>query len=92
MKPFELATEIAGWIQIVLSPVLLGFLLSFIIYVNLKDPYNLIFGIILLILSLLGGILLANKKWKGKGTINFLSNVSATPDLDHFENDKLKKN
>ncbi len=87
---FEKATEIVGWIQIILSPLLLGSLISFIIYINLKEPYGLIIGISLSVISLIGGILLANKKWKGKGTINFLSSISATPDLDNLDDGNLK--
>jgi hypothetical protein len=44
-----------------------------------------------IILGLLIGILWANKIWKTKGTISFLSQISATPDLDNLSDKKEDK-
>ena len=45
---------------------------------------NLIIAIIISILGLIVGIIWATKIWKTKGTMWFVSQVSATPDLDNL--------
>ncbi|MGB4846160.1 MAG: hypothetical protein WBP16_16955 [Ferruginibacter sp.] len=79
---FELFTEIMGWLQIVVSPLLLGVVIGFIIY--LKDPwsYGLALGIAAVTLGLVTGIIFATRVWKKQGTMHFLSRVSASPELD----------
>ncbi|ESU24007.1 hypothetical protein FLJC2902T_32050 [Flavobacterium limnosediminis JC2902] len=84
-KIFELITEIIGWIQIVISPTLIGLGIGFIIYCNFENAFGLISGIALSLIGLILGIILATKKFKTTGTIHFLSRVSATPELDKDE-------
>ena len=79
---FELFTEIIGWLQIVASPLFLGTVLGFIIY--LKDPWSLglAIGIVVAAAGLIIGIIMATRVWKKQGTMHFLSRVSASPELD----------
>lgn len=88
-KIFELITEIIGWIQIALSPTLIGLGVGFIFYYNFENTFGLICGIVFSIIGLIFGIILATKKFKTTGTIHFLSRVSATPELDK---DKITEN
>ena len=84
-KIFEIITEIVGWIQIVLSPTLIGIGLGFGIYYYFPNLTGMILGILIVIIGFIIGIIWATKKFKTTGTIHFLSRVSATPELDNLE-------
>jgi hypothetical protein len=90
-KTFEIITEIVGWIQIVLSPTLLGIGFGFGIYHYFPNENGMIFGLIIAIVGFLIGIIWATKKFKTTGTIHFLSRVSSTPELDNIEKSKKRK-
>lgn len=82
---FELVTESIGWLQIVASPLFIGIIIGTLIYFPNPSSITLILGIIAAILGLVLGIMWANKAWKGKGTIWFMSRVMATPELDNLD-------
>jgi hypothetical protein len=88
-KIFEIITEIVGWIQIVLSPTIIGIAFGFGIYYNFPNEIGMVLGILIAVIGLIIGIIWATKKFKTTGTIHFLSRVSATPELDNFE--KIEK-
>ncbi len=79
---FEFITETIGWLQIVASPLLIGLGIGAFIYFPDPTTIRLVLGIIVATLGLIVGIIWANKAWKGKGTIWFVSRVMATPELD----------
>ena len=81
-KVLEFITEVFGWLQIVVSPLLIGVGIGAIIYFPNPSNIRLIIGIIVVCIGLVIGIYWATKKWKGKGTVFFLSRISATPELD----------
>lgn len=81
-KIFYFILEIVGWIQIMLSPTLLGCLIGTIIYYNFQTNTGLIIAISIVFVGFIIGILFATKKMKTTGTISFLSKISATPDID----------
>lgn len=78
----EVIVESIGWLQIMISPFLLGIVIAAFIYFTNPSIWRLIIGIIIVIIGLVAGIALANKQWYGKGTIWFLSRTMATPELD----------
>ena len=84
-KVFEIITEIIGWIQIVLSPTLLGIGFGFGIYYYFPNQNGMIFGIIISVIGFIIGLIWATKKFKTTGTIHFLSRIRATPELDNLE-------
>ena len=90
-KIFEIITEIVGWIQIVLSPTLIGIAFGFVIYLNFPNLTGTIIGILIAVIGLIFGIVLATKKFKTTGTIDFLSRISATPELDNAEKSQIEK-
>lgn len=90
-KIFEIITEVVGWIQIVLSPTLLGIAFGFGIYYNFTNLTGMVIGILIIVFVLIIGIVLATKKFKTTGTIHFLSRISATPELDNLEKAEIKK-
>ncbi len=97
-KVFEFFTELIGWLQIFASPLLIGLILGAIIYFANPSAASLVLGIIVSTIGLIVGVIWATKKWKGKGTIFFLSRIMATPDLDNVKKEnnnpkaKLKQN
>ena len=90
-KILDKITEIVGWIQIVFSPTLIGTVFGFGIYLNFPNLTAAIIGIMIAVIGLIIGIVLATKKLKTTGTINFLSRISATPELDNLEKSQIEK-
>ena len=84
-KLFEKITEILGWIQIALSPTLLGIGFGFGIYYYFPNQNGTIFGIIVAVIGFIVGLIWATNKFKTTGTILFLSRITATPELDNVE-------
>ena len=82
---------IIAWLQIVASPTLFALIISCIIYFSNPTQTNLIIGIAILLLGLIAGIVYANKIWKTKGTLWFVSQISATPDIDKMNEEKINK-
>ena len=82
---FEYLMEIAGWIQIVFSPLLAGVIVGGIVYLAIGGTVGMILGILVAIIGLIIGIIWANKIWKKTGTIHFISRVNASPELDNLD-------
>lgn len=80
-RGFEWFTEVVGWIQIFLSPFLIGCIISFFIYINFPTQVGLIIAIAIVCFFSGIGIYCANKIWKKTGTLAFLSRLDATPKL-----------
>jgi len=80
-------TEVMGWLRIVVSPLLVGIVIGALVYFSKPDTTRLLIGVSIVILGLIVGIIWATKVWKKKGTINFLTEITATPDLDKTDND-----
>lgn len=90
---FELFIEVCGWLHIVASPLLLGLLMGFIVYLVKPDTIGIIIGISIAAFGLIIGMIWATRVWKRKGTIEFISKVSATPELDKLkEQEPFQKN
>lgn len=82
---FEYLMEIAGWIQIVFSPLLAGIIVGGIVYFAIGGTVGIIFGILIATIGLGIGIVWANKIWKKTGTVHFISRVNASPELDNLD-------
>lgn len=88
---FEETTEIIGWLQIFLSPVIISLIVSIVIYAAFDSVLSQILSILIFIIGITIGIKLANRIYKSKeGTMHFVSRVSASPELDEKEKD-IKK-
>jgi hypothetical protein len=90
-KIFGTLFEIVGWIQIVLSPTLIGIGIGFAVYYNFPNLNGMIIGISFAIIGTILGIIWATKKYKTTGTMDFLSRISSTPDLDKMIKNENKK-
>jgi hypothetical protein len=84
---FDYLTEVIGWIQIVISPLLLTGIAGLFIYFSNPSILRLVIAIGITTIGLVAGIVFVTKKWKAGGTINFISNVSASPELDNLEDE-----
>ena len=85
LNAFEFFTECLGWLQIAASPFLLGLISGAIVYFSSPSAIRLVAGVGLTLLGLLIGIIWATRVWKGRGTIWFMSRISASPELDARE-------
>jgi hypothetical protein len=88
MSFFDYATEVVGWLQIVASPLLAGLVIAVMIYFSNPSTLRLVIAIGVVLISLIVGIVFATRIWKKQGTMNFLSRVSATPELDNLDEEK----
>jgi len=79
---FEKLTEFFGWIQIMLSPALVGLALGGLFYMWSPDTLGIPVGITFAIIGLLVGIIWATRVKKKHSTIWIVSRIMATPELD----------
>lgn len=89
-KTIELITESIGWVKIALSPTIIGAVVGAIVYFSKQNTTTLVLGIIISVLGLIIGIVWANKHWKRKGTVAFISRINATPELEKEECNSVK--
>ena len=85
---FDFFIEIMGWLQIVASPFLIGLIIGGIIYFRKPNTTTLIIGIAMATIGLCIGIVWATRVWRKKGTINFMSRIMATSDLNNKVEDQ----
>jgi hypothetical protein len=82
-KLFELMTELIGWVEIMISPTLIGGMVGVGVYFYFENLTGKVIGISIAAIGLLIGVIWATKIFKSKkGTIHFMSRISATPELD----------
>jgi disulfide bond formation protein DsbB len=81
-KIIKLTTESIGWIKIALSPIIIGLIVGAIVYFLKQNTTTLVLGIVISLLGLIIGVVWANKHWKGKGTVTFVSRINAMPELE----------
>ncbi|MDY3529041.1 hypothetical protein PG593_04530 [Riemerella anatipestifer] len=89
---FELFTESIGFLQIAASPFMFGLIVGIVIYVYNPNRTSLFIAITITLIGLLIGVVWATKKWKNKGTIWFISRITATPELDQDKKEDKTQN
>ena len=87
---FEKTTETIGWIQIFLSPFIIGLIIAAIIYFPNPNTFTLIIASAISALGFVIGARFASKIQKKEGTINFISKIDSTPELDENLKNKEK--
>jgi hypothetical protein len=85
MKVFDTITEVFGWLQIVASPLVAGLVIGALVYLAKRDTIGLAIGITIAAIGLVVGVVWATKVWGRKGTVNFMSRLLNTPELDKKE-------
>ena len=88
MKILEWLTSFIAWLQIVFSPLFFGVVLGLKVYGIYPTTTGLVLGIALAVLGLTVGIIFATRVWKKRGTVDFISRVSASPELDNLEDNE----
>ncbi len=79
---FHTVMEVVGWLQIALSPSLLGLFIATVVYFSNPSTTTLIVSLVIFISGIILGVYFATKIWKTKGTVWFMSRIMATPELD----------
>lgn len=88
MKFIEWLTSFIAWLQIVASPLIVGLIIGFLVYKNYPTKTGFVIGISISTLGLIIGIIIATRIWKKRGTVDFISRVSASPELDNLDNEE----
>lgn len=88
MNPFERITSLFAWVQIMVSPSLIGVVSGGFLALYFKSTWGWIAGGILAIAGILIGIAFAEKARKGKGTVDFVARIRRNPELDEMHKEK----
>jgi hypothetical protein len=88
---FDKAIDAIGWLQIVASPFIGGIIVGGIFYLLIRNTLGVLIGILLACTGLITGVVLANRISRKSGTIDFMSRVDASPELDKTEPDRIEK-
>lgn len=78
----EFITKALAWLQTAISPFVAGIIAGILIYSNKKDVYGLMIAIGIVIIGAITGVIWATRVWKRKGTVEYMSKLIATPELD----------
>jgi hypothetical protein len=81
-KLFYTVLELFGCIKIMLSPFLMGLIIGALCYIGLGNDLGRVLGVLIALSGLVIGAIWATKVYKKQGTIQFLSRIMATPELD----------
>ncbi len=82
MKIIETFIKFLFWIRIVAAPTFFAAILGALLYVYNPNKTNYVIAIGIIILGLIVGIIWATRIWKKTGTVEFMSKVTSTPELD----------
>jgi hypothetical protein len=86
-KILENIPKVIAWLQIAASPVIICLIGAFFIYAYIPNSLGVTIAIITILLRFVLGIIWARKVEKQKGTVEHMSGVIATRELDHKAND-----
>ena len=85
MKIIEWLLSALAWLQIFISPVIIGAIIGLIIWLNMRNVYGLSVAIIIALIGCGVGVAFAEKARQSKGTIEFMSRNIAHPELREKE-------
>ena len=88
MKIIEWLLSSLAWLQIFISPAIIGAILGVIIWLNTRNAWGLSMAVIIALIGCGVGIAFAEKARRGKGTIEFMSRNIAHPELREKEKSK----
>jgi disulfide bond formation protein DsbB len=86
MKIIEQLLSSLAWLQIFISPAIIGAFFGVIIWLNMRNAWGLSAAIIIALIGCGIGIAFAEKARRGKGTIEFMPRNTAHPELREKEN------
>ncbi|TND07590.1 MAG: Uncharacterized protein FD123_3142 [Bacteroidetes bacterium] len=85
MKIFDFIFSVIGWLQIAVSPFLIGSAVGGVVYFSDPGTMRLVIGIVIAALGLVIGAVWATRVWKKRGTVEFLSRANRSSDTDPTE-------
>ncbi|MCC3153843.1 hypothetical protein Q3A66_13020 [Hymenobacter sp. BT770] len=88
MKIIERLLSVLGWLQIFISPAIIGAVTGAFIWLALRGSLGIVLGLSMGILGCFAGSVFAEKARRGKGTIEFMSRTIAHPELREKEKKK----
>lgn len=91
IKFFEKAAEFLYGAQIAISPLLIFSAIGAVVYLREPTPNRLILAVILAIVGLAIGIAWAIHIHKKRGTVEFMSKLQSSQDMDTQTDDNHKK-
>lgn len=83
IKFLKFFTESIAWLQIMAAPSLAGLIIGALVYFSNPNPLRLMLGIAIAAAGLVAGAVWATRVWKKRGTVDFMSRVNASPDLNN---------
>ena len=86
MKIIEWLLSVLAWLQIFISPAIIGIVLGVIIWLNMRNVWGLSAAILIALIGCGIGIAFAEKARRNKGTIEFMARNIAHPELREKDN------
>ena len=85
MRFFEILSDSIGWLQIVASPLIAGTFIGAIIYSSFENTLGIVLGISTIVVGLIIGIVWAIRVWKKKSTMEYLSRINSSHEIDKLD-------
>jgi Flp pilus assembly protein TadB len=84
-RMLEFVAEIIAWMQIVASPFLISLVVGAAIYFTNPTYTRLWLSLGIVFIGITIGIIWATKQYRRKGTVQYMSSLMNTPELDGEE-------
>ncbi|MBN8693365.1 MAG: barstar family protein [Bacteroidetes bacterium] len=84
-NPLDDVFEVINWLKIFASPVIIGVIISTLIWFNSESIYVRLMSVLILVLSIVIGIYFAESIRRTEGTQEFMATIYRTPELDKEE-------
>jgi hypothetical protein len=88
MKIFEFLTALLAWVEIAVSPLLIGSVIGVLVYAKFPSEKGIVLGLFIAALGLIIGIVWATRICKKQGTVEFMSKVSSNSEFYEPEEEK----
>lgn len=82
MNRLDKIVSVIAWLQIFISPVLIGGMIAIATWLYFQSVYGKVLAVIVFIAGIFVGIKLAQRARNKQGTLNFISRISETPELN----------
>jgi hypothetical protein len=86
MQFIERLLSLLAWLQILISPAIIGSIIGLIIWLSMRNNWGLGLAMLSALAGCSAGIAFADKARRSKGTIEFMSRTIAHPELRGKEN------
>lgn len=77
----DVVADVFAGLQIVASPLIVGIILGFLVYLAVRGTAGVILGSLVVLAGLVVGIIWATKVWRKHGTMSFMSRLLSFPEM-----------